>query len=352
MTAARHLRVVICSGGRRVYLVRWFREAFAKIGTTGDVVVLDADPGAPAGQAADAFRQVPLVTDLGYGDAVAAVVADLQPDLVLSLHDYELEVLAAGLADRLRTTRTVVLALDDAGQLVAGDKWLLASRIDPLYRTPTVLASDAEGVSALTAVHRHLVVKHRYGSASSGLALVPTEDLGTAVARAAAGAPRPMCASPDDAPEDWVVVQPRIEGSEYGVDAVFGVHGSAAGTPAGVSARRKLRMRAGETDQAVTVDPAPFHGAAAAVGALLSPRGIVDVDVIVDGAGRQHVIDVNPRFGGGYPFSHLSGVDVPAFLLAELAGDEDPARHLRGVAGVVGSKYEEITAVVPRGATT
>lgn len=348
MTEGRHLRVMICSGGRRVYLVRWFREAFAKVGATGEVIVLDADPGAAAGQAGDVFRQVPRVTDPDYGLQVSALVAEFQPDLVLSLHDYELEVLSSGLAQDLRRGHTAVLSLDHDGQLVAGDKLLLASRIDPRFRTPTVRASDTDGVQRLLAQGERFVVKHRYGSASSGLAVVTGSGVDDAVARAAADAPRPASASAADLAEDWVVLQPCIRGTEFGIDAVFSVHGTTDGRPAGVSARQKLRMRAGETDQAVTVDPAPFREAAAAIGAMLAPRGIIDADVIVDEFGRQHVIDVNPRFGGGYPFSHVSGVDVPAFLLAELVGNENPASFLRGRAGVMASKYEEITPVAAR----
>ncbi|MBF0689112.1 MAG: ATP-grasp domain-containing protein [Cellulomonas sp.] len=346
MTARRHLRVVICSGGRRVYIVRWFREAFAKLDVTGEVVVLDADAAAPAGQAADVFRQVPRVTDPLYRAAICEIVTELQPDLFLSLHDYELEVLSDGLAADLRSDRTAVLSLTNDAQLVAGDKWLLASRLDPAYSTPTLRASDHAAVAALVAANDRVVVKHRYGSASSGLSIVSGDDVHAAVARATVDAPRPMSASSTDTPEDWVVVQPCVRGTEYGMDAVFSVHGSHGGVPRGVSARRKLRMRAGETDQAVTVDPAPFQGVAGAIGALLEPRGLVDVDVIVDDAGRSHVIDINPRFGGGYPFTHLSGVDVPAFYLAEVLGFPEPEKHLAGLPGVMSAKYEEITAVL------
>ncbi|WP_309133853.1 ATP-grasp domain-containing protein [Cellulomonas sp.] len=342
MGAERRVRVMLCSAGRRVYLVRWFREAFATLGLDGDVVVLDADPSCATGRFADHFRIVPRFTDPAYADALAAVVADLRPDLVLSLNDYELEMLAGGLADRLRRTGAAVLSLDAAGQALAGDKWALACAVPPEYRTPTVLASDRAGVAALVARHERVVVKHRLGSGSSGLAVVPGTAVHAAVERSAATAPRPGGAAPGPA-EDWVVVQQHVDGTEYGVDAVFSVHGSPTGTPSGVSARRKLRMRSGETDQAVTVDPAPFAGVAAAVGRLVSPRGIVDLDVLVDASGRQHLIDVNPRFGGGYPFSHLAGVDVPAYLVAEVTGARDPAAHLEGRVGVTASKYEEVT---------
>lgn len=351
MSERRHVRVVICSGGRRVYLVRWFREAFATLGVTGEVVVLDADPGAAAGSAADVFRVVPRLDDPSYGPTLAQVVTELDADLVLSIHDYELEVLASGLAAELRRGRTAVLALDAQAQLVAGDKLLLAERIDPSHRTPTVKGSDVRAVDELRRTADTLVVKHRYGSGSSGLSVVTGDRVDDAIARAAVDAPRPSTAPATDTPEDWVVVQPRLQGVEYGLDVVFGVHGSATGLPAGVAARRKLAMRGGETDRAVTVSAEPFGDVAAAVGALLHPRGTVDVDVIVDEDGRQRVIDVNPRFGGGYPFSHMAGVDIPAFLVADLLGADSPEVHLRGAVGVMSAKHEEIRVVHQEGPT-
>ena len=72
------------------------------------------------------------------------------------------------------------------------------------------------------------------------------------------------------------------------------------------------------------------------------PSGLIDADVIMDEKGQEpYVIDINARFGGGYPFSHLAGADVPrAYVLFAEGRDEEAKKYLRTVPGTHG--YKEI----------
>ena len=51
----RHLSVLLASAGRRPYLVEWFREALAKNGVDGLVLLADADRFSPGAALADGF---------------------------------------------------------------------------------------------------------------------------------------------------------------------------------------------------------------------------------------------------------------------------------------------------------
>jgi carbamoyl-phosphate synthase large subunit len=55
---------------------------------------------------------------------------------------------------------------------------------------------------------------------------------------------------------------------------------------------------------------------------------------------RCYAIDLNPRIGGGYPFSHLSGANVPAALVAWTRGETPDALWLRVEPGVAASRGE------------
>jgi carbamoyl-phosphate synthase large subunit len=57
------------------------------------------------------------------------------------------------------------------------------------------------------------------------------------------------------------------------------------------------------------------------------------------------VLDLNPRFGGGYAFSHLAGANVPSALLAWANGEKADPSWLRATPGVAVSKYEGVTII-------
>jgi len=75
------------------------------------------------------------------------------------------------------------------------------------------------------------------------------------------------------------------------------------------------------------------------ISARLRHVGLLDIDVIRD-QGRTCLLEMNPRFGGHYPFSHLAGANIPAALIAWAQGLEADPAWLRVTPGVEG--YKEI----------
>ena len=111
-----------------------------------------------------------------------------------------------------------------------------------------------------------------------------------------------------------------------------------------VMARRKLAMRAGNTDRAITVSHPRLERIGRLTGEQLQHFGSVDCDVIVRDD-ECYVLDINPRLGGGYPFSHMAGANLPAALIAWARGEEPDPAWLRARPGVLVAKYDGMIAM-------
>lgn len=339
--AADDCTILLSSAGRRPYLVRWFREALAMNGITGRMIVADVNPRCPARAVADSFVLAPRVTDPAYEGWLRSTVDASDARLALSVNDFELSTWAA-----LESPPAALVALDGPMQRVVEDKLSLAEAVRAAgvdvprtWLAPEVLdAADFQPDGA-----EAFVVKSRFGSGSVGLRFADRGELAGAIAAASTDVLDRVGARVDDDRRalEHVIVQERIRGTEFGVDVVDDLEGRYAGC----FARRKLSMRHGETDQAVTVDPSPFAAGAAALASLTHHRGLIDTDVIVDRDGRAWLIDVNPRFGGGYPFSHVAGAHAPAAMVAWALGREVEPGWLESRPGVVSAKSIDVVEV-------
>jgi len=158
-----------------------------------------------------------------------------------------------------------------------------------------------------------VVVKPRWGSASIGLEFPEDmEELELAHRLVSLRVHRSILAeaSSEDA-EHAVMIQEMIRGTEFGLDIL----NDFSGRPAQVYVKEKLAMRAGETDKAVLRDRPDLEELGMKVGRELAHIGNVDCDVF-EKDGELFLLELNPRFGGGYSFSQMSGANYPAAILA------------------------------------
>ena len=333
--------IIISSAGRRLYLIDWFREAFAALDIEGRVVVAENDPTSSSASYGDVGRSLPKYDDPDYGRELMSLVAEFDAKILISANDYELihVHVNSGLANSLRETGVLVPGVSAAWQAGCADKLQMAQMLAAIeVPTPaTVSGADDQGIDELSARADEFVVKHRFGSGSSGLRVVSADQVRQAVTEAALSAP---AAGGHPGTRDDVVVQSKLPGAEYGVDIIGSL--TDGGMLSGVLARRKVRMRAGETDKAVTVDAAPFARISELIAGASDLTGLIDVDVFVDDFGEASVIDINPRFGGGYPFVHLAGADVPLYYLAQAFGVDIGESWNRYEWNVVSAKFESI----------
>lgn len=315
------MNILFTCAGRRTYLLKYFKENLSE----GDkVVATDMQLSAPALQAADVKIQVPAVYDPNYVDITLNICKEQQIDVLLSLNDLELPILAENKA-RFETLGVKVVVSEPEVIDICFDKYKTAQWVESLgLNAPKtyVRLEDAKKALAAGEISFPLFMKPRWGSGSIGLeSIADMEELDiyyhllfkkikkTILATASVG-------------DEYIMIQEKLTGAEFGLDIMNDLEGNNVG----VSVKQKLAMRAGETDKAVTCDLPEVREMGRKIGRALKHIGNLDVDIMQRANGDYCVLELNPRFGGGYPFSYEAGVNMPKAIIAWAKGETvDPA---------------------------
>ena len=334
------MNVLLTSAGRRNYLVEYFQDVLRG---RGQVFAADAKASAPALQEADGTLLVPPIGNRYYVEALLEFCADEEIGLLIPLNDLELPYLAAA-RERFAEVGTTVVVSSPEVIRRCFDKWETVQFLQAHgIRTPKTYLSLAAALEALNRgeLKFPLVLKPRWGSASIGLDFPQDEDeLELAFELSLRRLGRTALADFSQDPEHALLIQEFIVGEEYGLDIINNLSGRYVTT----FAKQKLGMRAGETDSAVTVTDESLSTLGRTLGESLGHLGCLDCDVFLGEHGPV-VIELNPRFGGGYPFAHAAGANLPAALLAWAGGEAPDSSWLQLESGVTSSKYSRLMLI-------
>ena len=308
------MNVLLTCAGRRHYLARYFRDALKGV---GQLIGADMDLTAPALAACDRAHQVPAVSAPDYIDRIIEIIKGDDVQMVFSLNDLEVGLFSENRERIEAATGATVFVPDPDALQICADKWetFRFSRDLGIPTIPTFLSPDGALAAVQEGATRFpMIVKPRWGSASIALAIVEDEvALRGAFDACAKAVSQGMLASLGT--DDAVIIQELIVGIEYGVDVLF----NAACEYQGFTAKRKLGMRSGETDKAVTVAPDRFQEIVQSIAGSLRHRGNLDCDFL-EQDGQVYLLEMNPRFGGGYPFTHQAGANHVQRLIDTVMG--------------------------------
>jgi carbamoyl-phosphate synthase large subunit len=292
--------ILFLAAGRRVSLVRQFKAALTDLGDAGRVITEDATPSAPAHVVSDTQAALPRCTVPGYIDQLMDLCGREQVRLIVPLIDTVLPVLSP---HREAFTKAGITALVSAPETAAighhkghtGEFFRAHG-----FKTPRIL-SDAE-IGALKPGDFPLFVKPPMGSSSIGAEKVSSlSDLTYLRGR-----------TPD------LMVMELVTGDEYTVD----VYVDLTGIPRCAVPRRRLEVRAGEVSKGLTVRDETIIAQSLAVAAKLPGAiGCITLQCFKRGNGDVCFIEINARFGGGYPLSWHAGASYPKWLIQEVRGD-------------------------------
>ena len=141
--------------------------------------------------------------------------------------------------------------------------------------------------------------------------------------------------------DEYIMIQEKLTGNEFGLDVMNDLEGNNVA----VSVKQKLAMRAGETDKAVTVDLPEVREIGHKIGNALKHIGNLDVDVMQNEKGEYCVLELNPRFGGGFPFSYEAGANLPKAIIEWLKGNKVDASILQPEYGRMFSKNDYLMEI-------
>jgi carbamoyl-phosphate synthase large subunit len=116
--------------------------------------------------------------------------------------------------------------------------------------------------------------------------------------------------------EKSILIQQCINGAEYGIEVVNDLVANYVTT----LCKKKVAMRSGETDQAVTINDDKLRKIGESLSHSLGHVAMLDVDCLEED-GEFYVLEMNARFGGQYPFSHLAGANIPKQIVNWVNGE-------------------------------
>ena len=105
--------------------------------------------------------------------------------------------------------------------------------------------------------------------------------------------------------------------------------------------KKKLKMRAGETDKAVSFQDEELFALIERFVKNAGYNGQIDIDIF-DVNGEYYISEVNPRFGGGYPHAFESGADHMKLIVNNLKGKANECVIGQYENGTYMMKYNEV----------
>ena len=286
--------ILITSVGKRVVLVRIFQKTLKELGLDGKVYSVDMRPEmSPAGYVSEECMRVPRCTESNYVDALLQICREKEIAVVVPTIDTELQVLSEN-RGRFQE-QGVQLVLSDPDFIRAcGDKRLTKSLFGDLrISVPRML--DKEHATF------PMFAKPYDGSLSVNTHIIKDEEDLTA-----------------DILEDpkmlFMEYIDKKEYREYTVDMYYGLDHRVKG----IVPRERLEIRAGEINKGITRKNEIVGYLKERMETVKGVRGCICLQLFYRESDHDiKGIEINPRFGGGFPLAYYAKANFVESILRE-----------------------------------
>ena len=318
------MNILILSCGTRNKIVQYFCKA---LDGYGKVITTDMSPYAPALFESDKFYLVPRISHPDYIQTILDICIKENISGVLSLIDPELSLLASNKD-----------SFEAIGVKVIGSEYLQCERaldkinmyrwcVEHGFNCAKSYTDKAEFYADIKSgiINYPVIVKPIRGSASFSVSKAydaETIDF--------------LFSHNDD-----LMIQEFLDGQEIGADVYIDM---ISGEPVSIFTKKKLLMRAGETDKAVSFKDDKLFDFIYRFVKESGYNAQIDIDIFEVG-GEYYISEVNPRFGGGYPHAYECGVNHMELIVNNLRGETNPPYIGRYEDNIIMMKYNEIKII-------
>ncbi len=327
------MNFLLTSVGRRTYMVKYFQRALKDV---GEVHIANSCP--TLATELSRYRLItPEIYNANYIETLLEYCKKNEISYVISLFDIDLLVLSRNREKFVAIGVEVILA--DAEKVeICNDKWRTHHFLQSKgIKSPESFLDIGSALDAINAkcIKYPLIIKPRWGMGSIGIHFAHNESelqLFHSLCKKACFSTYLRFES-ELTSNNPVIIQEVLEGDEYGLDVVNNLKGEFQAC----IAKKKISMRAGETDIGLIVNPKRFESIAKLLSTGISHQGVLSVDCFETENGII-VTELNCRFSGHYPISHEAGANIPLFLVEQALGKDSSASLLQSKIGTYVAK--------------
>lgn len=311
------MNILLTSVGRRSYLVDYFKEA---VGATGSVFTANSEKLTSGMAVSDKSFVVSRVDNSNYISDILKICQENDVGLVVSLFDIDLPYLANA-KEQFKELGIELVVSEPWVVQVANDKWETYKFFKQGgFKVPETFLTIDDALSSLKEeqISFPLIVKPRWGMGSISLFRADNiEELSFFYSYSIKKVQESYLNILSSAElNKSVIIQECIDGDEYGLDVFNDLKGNYLITVP----KKKIAMRAGETDIAIAVEDEHLLQLGKELAGCFHHPGNIDVDIFKGRDGKLYILEVNARFGGGYPFSHSFGTNMVQAIVDEVNG--------------------------------
>ena len=285
--------ILITSAGRRVELVESFKLECEKINNDLKVICIDLNPQlSPACQVADLCFQAPRVTSEKYISFLKETCANNSIALIVPTIDTELLILSEHREEFLKLGINIIIS----------DTFLIKACRNKNHSADFLnnIEIETPDIYNVNNLNFPCLVKPYDGSRSEGVYVLNDESMLT----------KNILENPKNifmelVPENY---------DEYTIDIYY----DQFGVLKSLVPRLRIETRAGEVSKGLTSKGDVYNYLKDKLNNLKGAKGCINLQLFANVNEKSFkAIEINPRFGGGYPLSYSAGANFPRMYIQE-----------------------------------